>query len=68
MFPVCCRSDFVTSYFLAFSNDSREWTTIHDGYANWVSSPKTAPIHLAQMCLGRKLCPLLCCLVILWKQ
>lgn len=44
MFPVCCRSDFVTSYFLAFSNDSREWTTIHDGYANWVSSPKTAPI------------------------
>lgn len=31
------RSDFVTSYYLAFSNDSREWTTIHDGYADWVS-------------------------------
>lgn len=43
MLPVCCfccRSDYVTSYFLAFSNDSREWTTIHDGYADWVSSPK----------------------------
>lgn len=37
-----CRSDFVTSYFLAFSNDSREWTTIHDGYADWVSWPKAA--------------------------
>lgn len=35
-----CRSDYVTSYFLAFSNDSREWTTIHDGYADWVSSPE----------------------------
>lgn len=35
-----CRSDFVTSYFLAFSNDSREWITIHDGYADWVSSHK----------------------------
>ncbi|XP_062272813.1 inactive carboxypeptidase-like protein X2 isoform X1 [Scomber scombrus] len=29
-------SDYVTSYFLAFSNDSREWTTIHDGYADWL--------------------------------
>lgn len=43
MSPICChgcRSDYVTSYFLAFSNDSREWTTIHDGYADWVSLPK----------------------------
>uniref|UniRef100_A0A7N6F8K7 Uncharacterized protein n=1 Tax=Anabas testudineus TaxID=64144 RepID=A0A7N6F8K7_ANATE len=30
------ESDFVTSYYLAFSNDSREWTTIHDGYADWL--------------------------------
>lgn len=27
----------MTSYYLAFSNDSREWTTIHDGFADWVS-------------------------------
>lgn len=40
----CFRSDFVTAYFLAFSNDSREWTTIHDGYADWVSSPKIKPL------------------------
>lgn len=26
----------MTSYFLAFSNDTREWTTIHDGYEDWV--------------------------------
>lgn len=39
MLPTSCsRSDYVSSYFLAFSNDSREWTTIHDGYADWVSS------------------------------
>lgn len=38
-----CRNDFVTSYLLAFSNDSREWTTIHDGYADWVSSPTFIP-------------------------
>ena len=41
-FICVCRSDFVTSYFLAFSNDSREWTTVHDGYADWVCPPKTA--------------------------
>lgn len=29
--------DFVSSYFVAFSNDSRDWTTLHDGYAEWVS-------------------------------
>uniref|UniRef100_A0A8C8DUR4 AE binding protein 1b n=1 Tax=Oryzias sinensis TaxID=183150 RepID=A0A8C8DUR4_9TELE len=39
--------DFVTSYFLAFSNDSREWTTIHDGYADWLffaNSDKDSPV------------------------
>lgn len=40
-------NDYVTSYFLAFSNDSREWTTIHDGYADWVSSSKTVPLPQA---------------------
>ncbi|KAM8865036.1 adipocyte enhancer-binding protein 1 [Synchiropus picturatus] len=30
------ETDYVTSYFLAFSNDSREWTTIHDGYTDWL--------------------------------
>lgn len=41
------RSDFVTSYFLAFSNDSREWTTIHDGYADWVNPPAIIPLPWA---------------------
>lgn len=31
------RDDFTSSYFVAFSNDTREWTTLHDGYAEWVS-------------------------------
>ncbi|RVE68463.1 hypothetical protein OJAV_G00092040 [Oryzias javanicus] len=41
------ESDFVLSYFLAFSNDSREWTTIHDGYADWLffaNSDKDTPV------------------------
>ncbi|XP_060928388.1 inactive carboxypeptidase-like protein X2 [Limanda limanda] len=41
------ESDYVTSYFLAFSNDSREWTTIHDGYADWLffaNSDKDTPV------------------------
>lgn len=29
--------DFVSSFFVAFSNDTREWTVLHDGYAEWVS-------------------------------
>nr|XP_057912373.1 adipocyte enhancer-binding protein 1 isoform X2 [Doryrhamphus excisus] len=28
--------DFVSSYFVAFSNDSRDWTVVHDGYAEWL--------------------------------
>lgn len=28
--------DFVSSYFVAFSNDSRDWTTLDDGYAEWL--------------------------------
>ncbi|XP_061657445.1 adipocyte enhancer-binding protein 1 [Syngnathoides biaculeatus] len=28
--------DFVSSYFVAFSNDSRDWTILHDGYAEWL--------------------------------
>lgn len=32
--------DFVSSYYVAFSNDSRDWTTLHDGYAEWVSGIK----------------------------
>ncbi|KAJ8261107.1 hypothetical protein COCON_G00168300 [Conger conger] len=30
------HDDFVTSYFVAFSNDSRDWTVLHDGYAEWL--------------------------------
>ncbi|KAM9841764.1 adipocyte enhancer-binding protein 1 [Aulostomus maculatus] len=28
--------DFVSSYYVAFSNDSRDWTILHDGYAEWL--------------------------------
>ncbi|XP_032433453.1 inactive carboxypeptidase-like protein X2 isoform X1 [Xiphophorus hellerii] len=52
------ESDFVTSYFLAFSNDSREWTTIHDGYADWLffgNSDRDTPVmnRLAEPVLAR---------------
>ncbi|XP_013862668.1 inactive carboxypeptidase-like protein X2 [Austrofundulus limnaeus] len=52
------ESDFVTSYFLAFSNDSREWTTIHDGYADWLffgNSDKDSPVmnRLAEPVVAR---------------
>ncbi|KAK2887964.1 adipocyte enhancer-binding protein 1 [Channa argus] len=30
------EEDFVSSYFVAFSNDSRDWTVLHDGYAEWL--------------------------------
>ncbi|KAK3521319.1 hypothetical protein QTP70_003158 [Hemibagrus guttatus] len=30
------NDDFVSSYFVAFSNDTREWTVLHDGYAEWL--------------------------------
>uniref|UniRef100_UPI003AB015FF adipocyte enhancer-binding protein 1 n=1 Tax=Centroberyx gerrardi TaxID=166262 RepID=UPI003AB015FF len=30
------HEDFVSSFFVAFSNDSRDWTTLHDGYAEWL--------------------------------
>uniref|UniRef100_A0A8C5G2V8 Inactive carboxypeptidase-like protein X2 n=1 Tax=Gouania willdenowi TaxID=441366 RepID=A0A8C5G2V8_GOUWI len=52
------ESDYVTSYILAFSNDSREWTTIHDGYADWLffgNSDKDTPVmnQLAEPVLAR---------------
>ncbi|XP_070759742.1 inactive carboxypeptidase-like protein X2 [Enoplosus armatus] len=52
------ESDYVSSYFLAFSNDSREWTTIHDGYADWLffgNSDKDTPVmnQLAEPVLAR---------------
>ncbi|XP_022075502.2 inactive carboxypeptidase-like protein X2 [Acanthochromis polyacanthus] len=52
------ENDYVTSYFLAFSNDSREWTTIHDGYADWLffgNSDKDTPVmnQLAEPVLAR---------------
>ncbi|KAG7490517.1 inactive carboxypeptidase X2 [Solea senegalensis] len=52
------ESDYVTSYFLAFSNDSREWTTIHDGYADWLffgNNDKDTPVmnQLAESVLAR---------------
>ncbi|XP_049906199.1 inactive carboxypeptidase-like protein X2 [Epinephelus moara] len=52
------ENDFVMSYFLAFSNDSREWTTIHDGYTDWLffgNSDKDTPVmnQLAEPVLAR---------------
>uniref|UniRef100_A0A8D3CH82 AE binding protein 1b n=1 Tax=Scophthalmus maximus TaxID=52904 RepID=A0A8D3CH82_SCOMX len=52
------ESDYVTSYFLAFSNDSREWNTIHDGYADWLffgNNDKDTPVmnQLAEPVLAR---------------
>nr|XP_046242814.1 inactive carboxypeptidase-like protein X2 [Scatophagus argus]XP_046242815.1 inactive carboxypeptidase-like protein X2 [Scatophagus argus] len=52
------ESDYVMSYFLAFSNDSREWTTIHDGYADWLffaNSDKDTPVmnQLAEPMVAR---------------
>ncbi|KAF7667926.1 hypothetical protein LDENG_00042180 [Lucifuga dentata] len=52
------ESDYVMSYFLAFSNDSREWTTIHDGYSDWLffgNSDKDTPVmnQLAEPVVAR---------------
>ncbi|XP_020488594.1 inactive carboxypeptidase-like protein X2 [Labrus bergylta] len=52
------ENDFVMSYYLAFSNDSREWTTIHDGYSDWLffgNSDKDTPVmnQLAEPVLAR---------------
>lgn len=30
------HEDYVSSFFVAFSNDSRDWTVHHDGYAEWL--------------------------------
>ncbi|XP_062340186.1 adipocyte enhancer-binding protein 1 [Osmerus eperlanus] len=30
------HDDFVSSYFVSFSNDSRDWTVLNDGYAEWL--------------------------------
>ena len=32
-----CSEDFVSSFYVSFSNDTRDWTVLHDGYAEWVS-------------------------------
>uniref|UniRef100_A0A667WAQ4 AE binding protein 1 n=1 Tax=Myripristis murdjan TaxID=586833 RepID=A0A667WAQ4_9TELE len=52
------ESDYVSSYYLAFSNDSREWTTIHDGYSDWLffgNSDKDTPVmnQLAEPVVAR---------------
>ncbi|XP_696022.6 uncharacterized protein aebp1b isoform X1 [Danio rerio] len=41
------ESDYVSTYYVAFSNDSREWTFLHDGYAEWLffgNSDKNTPV------------------------
>uniref|UniRef100_A0A674A7Q6 AE binding protein 1 n=1 Tax=Salmo trutta TaxID=8032 RepID=A0A674A7Q6_SALTR len=52
------NDDFVTSYYVQFSNDSREWKTIHDGYSDWLffgNSDKDTPVlnQLAEPILAR---------------
>uniref|UniRef100_A0A4W5K1F1 AE binding protein 1b n=1 Tax=Hucho hucho TaxID=62062 RepID=A0A4W5K1F1_9TELE len=52
------ESDFVTSYYVQFSNDSIEWKTIHDGYSDWLffgNSDKDTPVlnQLAEPILAR---------------
>ncbi|XP_029619353.1 adipocyte enhancer-binding protein 1 isoform X2 [Salmo trutta] len=52
------ESDFVTSYYVQFSNDSREWTTMNDGYSDWLffgNSDKDTPVlnQLAEPILAR---------------
>ncbi|XP_036382997.1 adipocyte enhancer-binding protein 1-like [Megalops cyprinoides] len=29
-------NDFVSTFYVAFSNDSRDWTLLHDGYSEWL--------------------------------
>ncbi|KAI1900907.1 hypothetical protein AGOR_G00054670 [Albula goreensis] len=39
--------DFVTSFYVAFSNDSRDWTLLHDGYSDWLffgNSDRDSPV------------------------
>ncbi|XP_043103403.1 inactive carboxypeptidase-like protein X2 [Puntigrus tetrazona] len=41
------ESDYVSSYYVAFSNDSREWSVLDDGYAEWLffgNSDKSTPV------------------------
>ncbi|ROI69445.1 Adipocyte enhancer-binding protein 1 [Anabarilius grahami] len=41
------ESDYVSTYYVAFSNDSREWTVLDDGYAEWLffgNSDKNTPV------------------------
>lgn len=38
----------MSSYFVAFSNDSRDWKTLHDGYAEWVSG-QVHMVHVVHM-------------------
>ncbi|XP_060787094.1 inactive carboxypeptidase-like protein X2 isoform X2 [Neoarius graeffei] len=41
------ENDYVTTYYVAFSNDSREWTVLHDGYSEWLffgNSDKHTPV------------------------
>uniref|UniRef100_A0A8C4ZPN1 AE binding protein 1b n=1 Tax=Gadus morhua TaxID=8049 RepID=A0A8C4ZPN1_GADMO len=52
------ETDYVMSYFLSFSNDSREWTNFHDGYSDWLffgNSDKDTPVmnQLAEPVLAR---------------
>lgn len=47
----------MSSYFVAFSNDSRDWTTLHDGYAEWVSGGQKEPSSVATLSLTLCNCP-----------
>uniref|UniRef100_A0AAY4AXA7 F5/8 type C domain-containing protein n=1 Tax=Denticeps clupeoides TaxID=299321 RepID=A0AAY4AXA7_9TELE len=41
------ENDYITSYYVAFSNDSREWVLLHDDYSEWMffgNSDKQTPV------------------------
>ncbi|KAG5840501.1 hypothetical protein ANANG_G00189480 [Anguilla anguilla] len=41
------HNDYVSTFYVAFSNDSREWTVLHDGFADWLffgNADKSTPV------------------------
>ena len=53
----------MSSYFVAFSNDSRDWTTLHDGYAEWVRGDSTKHKLLILQFIDYK-CTFLFCVIL----
>lgn len=56
----------MSSYYVAFSNDSRDWTTLHDGYAEWVSGGRKEHTPFRRIFEFNSV--LLSLSVVLWKR